>query len=168
MFLKIIGCPDPEFKPYLTRAAHYFAEKLFSKQLSPHIFVIVKFDNKILDNGTCEVTGDNIKNKPREFLINIKEGLGAPLTFRTLAHELVHVKQFAYGHTNDTLTIWHKKVIDSDNLDYWFHPWEIEAYGLETSLVTKFAIKEKLWEVFEEFKNPDEPQKYEEIKWKIS
>jgi len=51
-------------------------------------------------------------------------------------------------------------------LDYWFHPWEIEAYGLETSLVTKFSFEEKLWEVFEEFRNPEEPAKYEEIKWK--
>jgi hypothetical protein len=168
MFLKIVGCPDVEFKPYLTRSAHFFAEKLFSKQLSPNIYVVVKFDNKMADHGSCEVVEYNGKNKPREFLIYIKDGIGAPATFRTLAHELVHVKQYAYGHTNDTLTIWHKKVVDSDNLDYWYHPWEIEAYGLETSLVTKFAIKEKLWEVFEDFKNPDEPQKYEEIKWKIS
>ena len=103
MFLKIVGCPDVEFKPYLARSAHFFAEKLFSKQLSPNIYVVVKFDNKMADHGSCEVVEYNGRNKPREFLIYIKDGLGAPATFRTLAHELVHVKQYAYGHTETVI-----------------------------------------------------------------
>jgi hypothetical protein len=166
MYLKIVGCPDENFKPYLKKAAHFFAKNLFSPQLSPHIYVLIKFDKTLDSHGSCEVADYETSRKPREFLINMNPGIGAPALFRTLAHEMVHVKQFAYQHTNASLSVWHKKEVDSDNLDYWFHPWEIEAYGLETSLVTKFSVEEKLWEVFEEFKNPEEPAKYEEIKWK--
>jgi hypothetical protein len=79
---------------------------------------------------------------------------------------MVHVKQFAYNHTNDKLNRWHHMQVDSDNLDYWYHPWEIEAHGLEKGLLTKFAIKERLWEVLSEFRDPDKKSRKRKIKWK--
>jgi len=51
-------------------------------------------------------------------------------------------------------------------MDYYDEPWEIEAHGLSTGLFTKFAIKEKLWEVFSDVRNPDAPLSPEPIAWK--
>lgn len=59
----------------------------------------------------------------------------------TLAHEIVHVKQFIRGELGDTfneggisLTKWKGKLIDESNEDYFDLPWEIEASGREYGL----------------------------------
>jgi hypothetical protein len=79
---------------------------------------------------------------------------------------MVHIKQFAHGETNETLSKWKGISVDADAIDYYHHPWELEAYSLEVGLWTKLAIKEELWNVFEDISNPDAPIKKEDIKWK--
>ena len=83
-----------------------------------------------------------------------------------LFRSMVHVKQYIHNETNDDLSVWHGKKFNSDKMDYWSHPWEIDAHGRETGLLTKFAISECLWEVFEEFRNPNLPIVSIPIKWK--
>jgi hypothetical protein len=51
-------------------------------------------------------------------------------------------------------------------MDYWVQPWELEAFGTEVGLFSKFAIKEKLWEVFYGVQNPDSPIIAESLGWK--
>jgi hypothetical protein len=51
-------------------------------------------------------------------------------------------------------------------MDYYDEPWEIEAYGVSTGLFSKFVIKEKLWEVFSDIRNPDAPLIPEPIAWR--
>jgi hypothetical protein len=80
---------------------------------------------------------------------------------------MVHIKQFVHGETNETLSKWKGISIDADSLDYYHHPWELEAYSLETGLWTKLAVKEELWNVFEGISNPDAPIVKEKIKWKF-
>ena len=77
-----------------------------------------------------------------------------------------HVKQYIQDETNDQLSKWRGKKINSDKVDYWVQPWEIDAYGRETGLLTKFAISEHLWEIFDDFVNPGEPIVKQPIKWK--
>ena len=53
----------------------------------------------------------------------------------TVAHELVHVKQYITGELTQ----------DSDkNISYWDRPSEIEAHGRETGLFIKWAEANKL------------------------
>jgi hypothetical protein len=79
---------------------------------------------------------------------------------------MVHVKQYIFGETNDELTKWRNKKIDPDKIDYWVQPWEIDAYGRETGLLTKFAISELLWEIFDDFVDPSGPIQEKPIAWK--
>jgi hypothetical protein len=55
---------------------------------------------------------------------------------------MVHVKQYAKGELKDYLRVnkckWKGKIIDSDAVDYWDHPWEIEAHGREKGLYVKY------------------------------
>lgn len=166
MSIKIIGSPDKKFTPYLQRASQYFADCLLSKQMQKNIDIVIKFNDKLDELGYAEISGCNSKNKPRKFKIQLNANLDARNIIMTLAHEMVHVKQFAYGHTNDTLSRWYDVAVDPQKLDYWFHPWEIEAHGLEGGLMTKFAVKEKLWTVFEGFRNPDNKIRKSKIIWK--
>jgi hypothetical protein len=166
MSIKILKSPDKKFTPYLQRASQYFADCLISKQMQKNIIITIKFNDKLDELGFAEIVRCNAKNKPREFKIQINSNLGVKDIIMTLAHEMVHVKQFAYGETNDTLSRWNDMEVDSETLDYWFHPWEIEAHGLEGGLMTKFAVEEKLWNVFEGFKNPENKIRKSKIIWK--
>jgi hypothetical protein len=167
MLLSIVGCPDKErFRPYVKRAILFYAEQLISKKLLENIYLKVKFDSKLEHYGFASIEEHNVSGKARSFLIEINSSIGAKQILKALAHEMVHIKQYAYGETNDKLSRWKGTKIDSDDVEYYSHPWEIEAYGIEVGLFTKFATKEKLWEVFEGVLNPDDPIIPEPLGWK--
>ena len=166
MPIRIVGCPDKNFTPYVHRAAKFYLECLMTTRMEENLRVIIKFRGDIKECGYAHILERNSSGKPRKFLIEINSFLGARDILETLAHEMVHVKQFAYGHINERLSRWYDETIDTEQLDYWFHPWEIEAHGLETALLCNFAIHEKLWEFFEDFRNPDKKMRKRKIKWK--
>ena len=168
MKVKILNCPDKYFKPYVERAALFYAKELIhNTRIRNNCTTIIRFDSKSKNFGSCGAEGYNTKNEPREFLIEIHPGIGARDILETLAHEMVHVKQLVYHETNDELSVWKGKRVNSDLLDYWHHPWEIEAHGREDGLLTKFAMQECLWEVFEGFRDPTLPIVSRPIKWRI-
>lgn len=167
MNIKVLNCPDKYFKPYVEKAVLFYAKELITNtRIRNNCKTVVRFESKLDNWGSCGTEGYNSKNEPREFLIEIHPGIGAREILETLAHEMVHVKQYIHHETNDTLSVWRGKKIDSDSLDYWHHPWEIDAHGRESGLITKFAVAEKLWDVFEGFRNPDLPIVSKPIKWK--
>lgn len=166
MILSVKKCPEKDFRPYIKRAAIYYSEILIpSKKLRNHISVDVKFENMDVW-GMAYIDDYNASNKPRHFHVLLHKHIGAANILKTLAHEMVHVKQFLYGETNETLSVWRGLPINSDEVDYYFQPWEIEANGLQESLFAKFVIKEKLWNVFDGIYDPDAPIEKQTIKWK--
>lgn len=165
MQLSIVGCPDKErFRPYVKRAALFYSQNLISKKLLENIYLKIKFDKKLDVYGYASVEEYNDSGKPREFLIEINPNIGARDILETLAHEMVHVKQYAYSEMNESSTRWRGKKVDVE--DYWSEPWEIEAYGMSVGLFNKFVVKEQLWNVFENIQNPDTPINYEPLGWK--
>jgi hypothetical protein len=168
MQLSIVGCPDKErFRPYVKRAAIFYAQELISSKLRENIYLRIKFNSKIDVYGYASILEYNSSRKAREFEIELHPGIGAAEILKCLAHEMTHIKQYAYNETNETLTRWRGNRVDSDVVDYWNQPWEIEAYGMESGLFSKFAVKEKLWEVFFGIQNPDAPIEPEPLGWKI-
>lgn len=164
MRLRISNCPDPHFKPYVKAAAKFFSESLIKKKsLLDDSYLHICFTDKIEEQGYCSVSATNSKNKPCDFFLEIHTSLGAKGIISTLAHEMVHLKQFLLGEINTDITTW--RGIKINNPDYWTSPWEIDAFGREPGLVTKFVIENKLWELFEGFKNPELPIVNESIKW---
>jgi hypothetical protein len=166
MKLRIVNCPDKEFKPYVEKAIHFYGQNLISKRLLDNINLKVKFNPNLDVYGFASIEDHNASGKARDFLIEIHSWIGAREILKALAHEMVHIKQFAYDETNDTLSKWRGMKINSDDIDYYNHPWEIEAYGMDEGLFTKFAISEKLWEVFNEIGDPSAPIQKKKIGWK--
>ena len=167
MQLSIVGCPDKkQFRPYVKRAALFYAEQLISSKLRENIYLQIKFNSKLDVYGYASILEYNDSKKAREFEIELNPNIGAAEILKTLAHEMTHIKQYAYNETNETLTRWKGRKVDSDNMDYWVQPWEIEAFGTEVGLFSKFAIKEKLWNVFYGIQNPDGPIEIESLGWK--
>lgn len=167
MRLRITGCPDTYFKDYVKSSVMFYSEQLISsKRLRDNITLTIKFNPKLSVWGFASIEDYNSANKPREFLIELHPWIGAKNILRTLAHEMVHIKQFVFGETNEKLSMWKGSPIDSDALDYYLHPWEMEANSLEDWLLEKYVIEFKLWEIFEDIKNPDAPIEKQKIKWK--
>ncbi|NBP01734.1 MAG: hypothetical protein EBU90_16680 [Proteobacteria bacterium] len=169
MKIKILNCPDKAFKPFVFEAAQFFAKELIpDSNVLKYCKTTIVFTDKITEYGYASIKKHNRKKQAREFKIEIHPGIGARLILETLAHEMVHVKQYIMNETDDGLTRWKNKKIDSNKVDYWNHPWEIDAYGREPGLIYKFATLHCLWNVFEEFKNPDDPIVSRSITWKVA
>lgn len=167
MKLKILNCPDKDFKPFVEDAASFFAKELIpNTKLRNNCFTTIRFDAKLKEYGYASVEEYNTRKQPRQFLIEIHPGIGVKNILSTLAHEMVHIKQYIYGETNDQLSVWCGKEFDSDKINYWDHPWEIDAHGREVGLFTKYVVQNSLWEIFDGFKNPNLPIVSEPIRWK--
>ena len=86
---------------------------------------------------------DESCKRPREFTIRVDSTQTKQDMLCTIAHEMVHVKQYARGELKDfSRTIkmckWKGKTIDLRSLDYYDHPWEIEAHGREKGLFIRW------------------------------
>lgn len=92
--------------------------------------------------GSCEISDYDENPLPRQFLVYIDGRMGRRSQLQTLAHELVHVKQWARGQMRDykyhTHTRWNKSLVNSDSIDYYDLPWEIEAYGREFGMYRRY------------------------------
>ena len=160
------GHPDERFNEYVQRASQFYAEQLFPKQLLRHLVVSIKFSKHLDAFGYASIEKRNTKGQAREFLIELHPYISGKEILKALAHEFVHVKQYVYGELNEQQTIWQGEPFDSDAVDYYELPWEIEAHGREAGLFTNFAKKESLWNVLENVYNPDTPVEPVPIGWK--
>ena len=166
MKLNIIDCPQKSrFRPYVRRAAKFYAGQLFTKKLLNNINIKIVFIKDMEDYGCAYVEERNDSGKPREFTIEINSSVTGSSMLKTLAHEMVHIKQYAYCDLNEHLTRW-KGIRISDDLDYYNHPWEIEAHGMEVGLFTKFTKQERLWEVFTDVQDLYQDIVPQRIGWK--
>lgn len=122
-------------------ALEYFAELLFTPQMNRNIRVRVVF-RKNLDavNGWVNVDGYSKSGKPRSFVIEINKNDSEEEIINTLAHEMVHMKQYAYGQLNESMTLWRGREVDSDKIDYYDQPWEIEAMVLADMMYGFYAL----------------------------
>ena len=167
MHLRVINSPEKNFTPFVRKASLFYAEYLMtSKRLRDNVHLKIKFNKKSSYWGLAYIDDNNDAKKPRKFVIELHPWIGAREIFITLAHEMVHIRQYVKGDTNENLSKWKGERINSEVMDYYHHPWEMEAYSLETCLYTKFAIKEQLWYVFKDIGNPELPIKEEKIKWR--
>jgi hypothetical protein len=123
-------------------AINYFADMLFTKQMKKNITLRVTFTEHIKNFGETEITDYNCIGKPRSFNIIIKKDIGDDEILRTLSHEMVHIKQYVYGHLNEQMTYWRGKKVTEEQFSYFDSPWEKEAHEIGDKLYGEF-IDEK-------------------------
>ena len=166
MKISVKGKNDVLSKKHIRYIVKLFGKLILNPQLYPNINLLVQNMNLSVNTwGYCGIS-DIEEKRPRSFEILLNTNISKNKQIKTLAHEMVHIKQYVYGETNEYGTRWRGQRINTENMDYYDEPWEIEAYGLSTGLFTKFAIKEKLWEVFSDVRNPDDILKPEPIAWR--
>lgn len=76
----------------------------------------------------------NAKGLPRYFTVEVKRDLSEKEKLRSIAHELVHIRQYATGQLNEEMTLWEGQSVNPDVIPYLEQPWEIEAYALGDKL----------------------------------
>ena len=80
----------------------------------------------------------------RSFEIEADKKLRLRKLLETIAHEMVHVKQYARRELHPVHNTWCGKTYNPKTTDYWDLPWEIEAHGREVGLFVRWAEQEKL------------------------
>ena len=117
-----------------------------TKKLMPrmHLDITVKLKDIGKDAyGYClSDDEDSRPDRPRCFELEIQKKLPLRKLLETIAHEMVHVKQYARGELYQSgitgLHRWKGQWIKKDP-DYWDCPWEWEAMGRETALFIQYA-----------------------------
>jgi len=143
MNIKVTGCKDNALKRHLYKAVRFYGNILMSPQMLPHIDIEIVMRTTITDLGSCEVTFYNDWYKARQFEIILRRHRSFKTTLTTLAHEMIHVKQFAKGELNVMQTKWHKQPVDSNVVPYEELPWEEEARLMEKFLYDAYIDSTK-------------------------
>jgi hypothetical protein len=143
MLIEIKGKAKHLKKKDIRKAVETFAGYLLSDKLSSRIELKIILSKKHLSKGIdgyCDWM-DNSKS-PRMFEIVVRPSLKSEDLLQLLAHEMVHLKQFAknelFDYSCGSKSRFNGKVYTRDKIDYWFLPWEIEAYGRERGLYVKY------------------------------
>lgn len=147
MLLEMFG-GSKQKREYTESLCGFVAKKLMPR-LADKLIINIEFKRNLLKGesiyGDCIWEDDDVR--PRYFTIRVDAGMPLRETLTTIAHEMVHVKQFAQGKLK-YLTTANKHKFDgkyfSDSLDYWDRPWEIEAHGREIGLFIQWCHQEKL------------------------
>jgi hypothetical protein len=135
--------------------ARFFSNRFFSKDLSKQITVKLKLIRKsnIGYNEECaHVEWVDNNRQPRKFLIYISVPPRPSLKYiiSTLAHEMVHVKQFVKNElvdlpsTDYNVSVFKNKKYNLNRVSYYDQPWEIEAFGRERGLTKEYLEMVKL------------------------
>lgn len=144
MEINFEGTVNKRLQKYMKDLVMFSLNRMLHKNILKNMVINIEIANKVEDDndGYCEVE-DYENTKPREFNITIRKNPSTRYMLMTLAHECVHVKQYASGELNDKHTLWRGTRVNDEKIDYWELPWEIEAHGRERGLYTMFIEKYK-------------------------
>lgn len=148
MRIKVCGRSAGVDTDTVCRAVEFYGEYLMGSRLSKNINITIEFSK--FKKGSDEyafVDYELDESRLRDFVLSVDSKLSKKETLLALAHEMVHVKQYAKGEMRDLfrpmrMVRWKGERILHEEMDYWELPWEIEAYGREKGLYIKFISSE--------------------------
>lgn len=151
MNIKLRGKPDSVSGSELRYATKYMSSLIMSPQLTKKLDVTLSIignkresdeQGKFILEGQCEWLDNN--HFPRKFKVKLNGKMGRRKLLLALAHELVHVKQYAQNELKDTFrgptnVKWKKEWFDDEAHHYYDLPWEIEAHGRELGMYERYV-----------------------------
>jgi hypothetical protein len=154
MQIRIVGKPKNISLKECRAACHFFANLLMKQRLHQQIKLILKFVDSLQETRLGKMFAlssdewaaidylDDGSEPHREFEVVLIDNMHSQKTLEVIAHEMTHLKQYAKGELDYSnwvdLKKWHGKLVDFGKLSRWDYPWEIEAIGRETGLVSRF------------------------------
>ena len=142
MFIDVIGGTAKK-REIAESIAEFSGAELMSTRLAKTLEINIELIPGLNDKegvyGDCVWEDDY--NRPKEFTIRVDSKMKPRYIAETVAHEMVHVKQWATGEMKE-LVRQNKTKFKGElfgDTEYWFRPWEIEAHGIEKGLFVKWA-----------------------------
>ena len=137
MDIQVIGRKSAS-KSLIENASKFLAKEL-NLSNSKYTLLVVTERGMAKETG---VRGAVVKLGPKVLSMTIDSGLDTERLIITLAHEMVHVKQYARGQVKPSRSFkthyWMGKNVRKN---YYDQPWEVEAYSKERVLANKiFSI----------------------------
>ena len=136
----------------LEDAALFFGRILLHHRTVPNIILDIDVMNDMSDPGMC-TNEDHGKKNPRYFTIAIRNREEDQDPVQVLAHEMVHLKQYATNQLSRESKVYRNFSVKSVPLwegkewkpnkgqdEYWDSPWEVEAYGREIGLYHRWVL----------------------------
>ena len=105
------------------KAISFFSDRL---RLPDSILIDFSYSGKMRQHGLCW------RHENQHFCIRLATKQTQRNLLDTIAHEMVHVKQYVNNEIDDTLNTWKGQVRKDE-------PWEEEAEGLAICLVNQFT-----------------------------
>jgi hypothetical protein len=154
MNIDIKGKTKAMCKAEIKFATAFFAQYIMGTRLAKNLDIEIRFEDQgKLAEGYCAPI--DAERRPRIFEIGIKPKMRRHKMLQCLAHEMVHVKQYARGELSAELITakWQGKTYKLTNSfeDYLNWPWEVEAYGRDRALYLFYQVMLKSEKV--KFKN---------------
>lgn len=137
--IEVIG-GKPRQRELVQSIAEYVIKKLMPRTTT--LDIVIKLCTLHDAQGYC------LSYDKRDFEIEVKRDLKLAELLKTVAHELVHVKQYAKGELKPgtvNAPVWEGRAVDLNKTNYWDCPWEIEAHGREHGLFIRWADAEGHW-----------------------
>lgn len=136
-------------KEELRYCTHWYSRKLIPKQKLKDLVVniqvfkkIPKEDKEVIINEekSKDVCAYLTEVNDNTFTIHLNKKLKRSDIISTIAHEMVHIKQFYLKEfiMGEGTFIWKKKKFNIKDFHYYDLPFEIEAYGREIGLFERY------------------------------
>ncbi len=143
------GSPKRVSPDLAVEALEFFTGSLMSKRLCSNLRIRLFFKEGMLKKqkleGMCSWDDDN--HRPREFTVTVDSGLSRRRLLLSLAHESIHIKQYATGELRYLIRgcacKWKGAEYNDEGIPYPDLPWEVEAWDRERELFESFLEKRK-------------------------
>ena len=142
MYLDVKGFNRKQ-KRIVTDAALFFIDKLIHPR-TINVLELTIVRKKLWADGFCQYEDSNIR--PRSFILEISDLLNGEELIKTVAHELVHVKQYVKGELKERYKpnyyhMWHKELVIVNDDNFYDVPWEVEARKFESYLYNLYVSR---------------------------
>ena len=135
MFIEVIGGSKSQ-KNHVEKMVAFCAKKLMPKM---NLDITVNLCKPTGAMGYC-LEADN----KRTFELEVDKSQPLRALLETVAHEMVHVKQYARRELDPNKEVWMGKTYNPKDINYWDLPWEIEAHGREVGLFVRYCEENNL------------------------
>ena len=143
MYLNIEGGTKKQ-RELVESMAVFAGYKLMREKLADTIELDIELTRNLYkeDGNIGDVIWEDRNHRPKQYAMRIDNSVKMRRILETVAHEMVHVSQFATGRWVEMYktkkTKWEGKILKKVP-QYWDRPWEIEAHGREIGLFLQWV-----------------------------
>jgi hypothetical protein len=140
-------------RDFLDSALRFYLNLLIPNIVNLDIEVVLKKTLSKKEAAAAFIYAIGGRSPYKDFLIELDSNMSFGAMLQSLAHESVHLAQYASGQLKPTsdinVQLWLGKKVKLDSLAYWDLPWEIDAAGREKGMFVRWLEHEGIMDKYE-------------------